>query len=223
MVRHSERLGNLVILGLAIDILKKAMPKLSIDVLAPENYKYVLEINQSVNNVIALNKKDFFRYPWTFIALLGQIRKGRYDLAIDCSDNISRSASARFYTIMAAAKTTAGYDKMAKPLYAIPVSPEISYDHAVEMYLRLFEQVFGVKLQLTDSLIPTPAIDLSLPVLLNVGGRGKKIWPIEEFIKVAMLLEKMKVDYKFLLGPNESELARSLINQFGENSKRHPD
>jgi len=214
LVRQSERLGNLVLLGLAINALKTQLPQMHIACLVPQKYRLIADINRSIDEVIALDKKRFLRAPWQLFGFIRTLKNMNFDIAIDCSDDISKSATAQFYTLIAGARRTAGHGDPNSDIYNVNVGRSESC-HSIEMYLHLFENVFNSNIIFDADRLARNDLNPADPVIINIGGRGKKRWALDNFIALAKLLSKKGLTIRFMIGPEEAKIRVRLAQLAG--------
>ena len=217
LVRQAERLGNLVLLGLAIDALKERLPDIHLTCLVPQKYRLITDMNQSINEVIALDKKLFLRAPWRLPGFIKSLKAMNFDVAIDCSDDISRSATSQFYTMTSGARQTAGYAAVNSRVYDLNITGG-NGRHSIEAYLQLFASVFNTDFNFDADRLARNNLNPAAPVIINIGGRGKKRWPLDNFIKLAELLNQQGVNSKFMIGPEELNVRRRLVEAAGHDN-----
>ncbi|ARP95354.1 glycosyltransferase family 9 protein [Bordetella genomosp. 13] len=100
VIRPNYRIGNAVISTSILEPLQLKYPGATIDFLATDKTTSVFR-NLPVGTVAALSRAAISR-PWRMVSLLRQLRRGRYDLAVQLEDGsltgllISRAIGARY-------------------------------------------------------------------------------------------------------------------------------
>jgi heptosyltransferase-2 len=219
LVKPSERLGNLVLMNSAIDALASAFPDSRIDLLLPKAFADILAGDSRINQIIRVRKREYILNPFELIRLIGNLRRRRYDLAIDCSDVNSHSLTAAAYTLLSAPGVSAGWRLGDHGIFDFEVPRYTEALHAIDMIPRLFSAIFGRELS-GDPYFESRSSQLGLKestVGINCGGRGSKRWPLENFMELGRRLSSEGFDCEFILGPDErnqrSEVEGRLANK----------
>jgi ADP-heptose:LPS heptosyltransferase len=211
LVKPSERLGNIVLMNSAISGLASSHPDIKIDLLLPAPYADVMAANSHINKIIPVYKREYISKPWKLAALLGKLRRNKYDLAIDCSDVNSHSSTSAAYAMLSGARLVAGWKMTDRRIFDIEVERYSEVVHATEMYVRLFSGIFDCALDGQPYFDRIESAISSEPIVgINCGGRGPKRWPLESFIEVGRHLSQNGIKVEFILGPEEDKLRRSL-------------
>jgi ADP-heptose:LPS heptosyltransferase len=111
VVRQDGRLGNLVLMSPLLSALKAALPDAELDVLVSEGFEEVLAGNPNVDHVRVFRKKRARLFPWTYAGLVHELRKARYDLAVDVSNGYHFSLNGALLTRLSGARYRVGYDR----------------------------------------------------------------------------------------------------------------
>jgi ADP-heptose:LPS heptosyltransferase len=215
LVKQSERLGNIILMNAGISGLRNAFPECAIDLLLPAAYAEIMAANKNITGIIAVAKREYIVKPWLLAGLLSEIRKRRYDIAINCSDVNSRSTTEAAYTLLSGAKITAGWKTGGRPINDIEVAPYADRIHASQMYKRLFSGIFG---QAIDGdpffrLDSRGSAGSAVPIVgVNCGGRGKKRIALDTMMAIGEKLDGQGVRVEFVLGPEEEHLRGHLAN-----------
>jgi ADP-heptose:LPS heptosyltransferase len=218
LVKQAERLGNIILMNSAISGLAEKYPNLKIDLLLPAPYAEVMKANSHINGIIPALKREYISKPWMFVALIRKLRLGRYDLAIDCSDVNSHSATGAAYALLSGARLTAGWKIMERKIFDIEIERYSDIIHATQMYQRLFSGILGTPLEGQPYFdgFPSSNSDRKAVVGLNCGGRGTKRWPLKSFIEVGKQLSSQGMEVDFILGPEENALRDELKGKLPE-------
>jgi heptosyltransferase-1 len=209
----------------AISGLAAAFPDARIDLVTPAAFTEVMSNNKRLNKIIPIAKREFIYKPWMLAAVISSIRKNQYDVAIDCSDVNSHSATEAIYTLISGAKITAGWEISSKGVFDIEVQKYSDNVHATEMYLRLLSSVFGRQLD------GGPYFEMDLPkhapagngVGINCGGRGSKRWPLKNFVTLGSMLSRRGLEVDFIVGPDERGLRSILLRNLPDKCRLLPE
>jgi len=131
----------------SITALREAFPKAFISYVVEEPYKELVEGNQSLDKVIFLKKKQKIK---DFFKLTRQIRKEKYDIALD----FHGGPRASLITLLSGAKLKLGYRiKYRNFIYDIKIArgAESGHLHSVENHLNLVKAL-GVSIAVPPSL-----------------------------------------------------------------------
>ncbi len=134
---RQDRIGDVLVSTPLIAALTEAHPALTIDILL------------STNNVAARAGLPAIRRAWVYertfasmLRLVRQIRKERYDVAIDLMDNPSATSTA--FCVLSGARWTVGLEKENDYSYDIRVPLRSRRDHHIIERLSPFAEVFGL-------------------------------------------------------------------------------
>jgi ADP-heptose:LPS heptosyltransferase len=219
LVKQSERLGNIVLMNSAIAGLAARYPHLKIDLLLPAPYAEVMGANSYINKIIPVYKREYIVRPWKLSGLIRTLKRCNYDLAIDCSDVNSHSSTGAAYTLLSAARLTAGWKMFERQVFDIEIERYTEIVHASQMYQKLFSGIFGGEIDgkpYFNNIYKTGSLNKTI-IGINCGGRGSKRWPLEKFIEVGKILSAQGFEIEFILGPEENNLRGGLNNNLPTN------
>lgn len=208
LVKQSERMGNVILLNSAIDALSVSFPETTIDLLLPAAYADLMAQDPRIGRIIKVHKRKYILRPWRLLALISRLRKSNYDLAIDCSDVNSHSATGAIYTLLSGAGITAGWQMGNDRIFDREIRRYTESLHARDMIPRLLSGVFEMELA-GDPFFKTGSKQSQddKPIIgINCGGRGSKRWPLENFVELGSRLSDRGISVEFILGPNEEDL-----------------
>ncbi len=212
LIKQAERLGNVILLNSAISALSSRFPSALIDLLLPSPFAEILSGDPRIQRIIPVYKRLYIAKPWKLLSLIKTLRAGRYDLAIDCSDVQSPSATGNLYTLLSGAAVTAGWRISDKKVFDIETPRYDGVIHASKMYLKLLSGIFGGDLSGSPffPVKPKPRDNREPLVGINCGGRGPKRWSLDKFIALGSRLADQGVRSEFILGPDENHLRNEL-------------
>ncbi len=193
IVRQDNRLGNLVLLTTFLRSLRQALPEAHLTLLTGEAYGGILQDWPWVDDWIMQPKRRHAREPWQFPGWLRGVRSGNWDLALEMSNHNTHSYYNCVLTVASGAPVRIGFDEPRNQnvLTHSVAAPDPVCPFALAP-LRILE---AMKLPVAAAApsVPLPrAADgsdwrppngLELPpepfVVLHVGGRGAKSWPLQ--------------------------------------------
>src|SRR3990167_2720386 len=217
-----------------IHTLKDAFPKSKLGFLCNKRTAPLLRNNPFINEVFIYERDDFkqslsaSKLKWLkeFSSFIRQIKKARFDLAID----LSLSANFSFFLWLAGIKKRVGYNYKNRGFYLTKSVKLSGYEnkHVVEYYNSLLELIAikpkyqDLELYLKDEdrfytqdIFKEYHIDNSAPIIaLSAGGGASwgieaeiKRWPKEKFaLLVNKIIEKYKVTVIILGDLKERDL-----------------
>lgn len=224
LVKQSERIGNVILLNPAIDALSASFPEMTIDLLLPAAYADLMIRDPRIGQINEVHKRDYILQPWKLLALIRNLRKSRYDLAIDCSDVNSHSLTGAIYTLLSGARVTAGWKMGSDRIFEIEVPRYVETIHARDMIPRLLSGVFEMELSGDPFFKDSPKRSQNDKPLvgINCGGRGSKRWPLENFIELGSRLSDRGMSIEFILGPDEEKLRTDFGKKLPVNGRLLP-
>ena len=225
VVRQDERIGNLVLLTPFLIALRKAFPQAQITFLASKTFHTLFSGSDLVDEILVLHKKMFIFNPLSLFFFIRKLRSQRFDLAFDLSDEDWISVNNTMYTYLSKALYRVGHERENSGLFLnleVP-KPRDTQRHAVEMHLDSLRFLIGEvesnnptinalpqnKTIIQDYLAKRNVSSDDFLVGINLGGRGKKRWGKNDFLKLADWVKK-EYDCKiiFIWGPEEKQLVR---------------
>lgn len=111
VIRHDNKLGNLLLITPFLGSLRSALPQAEITLLISEAFPGVFEGNDDINRVVLYHKKNLKRYPWRSVGLLRELREAGYDLAVDLSHPHSFSFTSALLAVLSGAPYRLGFER----------------------------------------------------------------------------------------------------------------
>lgn len=225
LVRPNFRLGNALITSPLIAALRARFPAAQLDYLGGEGTLGVLD-HLPIDERIVMSR-GFVLRPWRFVGLFRELRRRRYDLAIE---GAMGSFSGGLYVWLSGARHRMGVPRRNERLLDVRLPPTPvahAYDGPVAFAAHL-----GVACAdrptyvIADSERRAAAellqgIGLSSPdgrvvpfVALFVGGHGRKRWPSERWIELARRIAGDGVRVAIFAGPEEADRVTTLCAAF---------
>ena len=218
LVRANVRLGNLLLITPAIAAARHALPLARIDVLCDAAYGSLLGSDPAVDSVIPVDRR-ILRNPIALARLVWRLRRMRYDLAIECARGGSFLGA--ILTGMSGGRLRVGsaggrYER----LFNVRVARG-QRTHKVDLLLDLLAGIGvppvgrDVRVVLTDAERAVAArrwaawgVPPDAPLIgVNLGGRGRKRWPIECFVELIRHLRLVAgAHVAVFAGPEERSL-----------------
>jgi heptosyltransferase-3 len=232
VVRHDDRIGNLVLMTPLLQGMKRLWPEAEIGVLIGPRFTSLLQEEPVVDRLWILEKRRILLRPWLFFAFLRELRVWGCDLAVDASHPHSFSLTGAALTYLSGAPVRVAYERGEAGAFANLLVPAAAGDRheslllaalltpfadsppAAEMRLHLSEAEQAWASRLRAELLPGGGGRLAG---LHVGGRGAKRWPVARWIEVAeALLGEPGLALLVLCGPGEGEEAGAVRAALGE-------
>lgn len=108
VIRIDERVGNVLLTTPLLEALRARLPDVRIDLLVSASKRALVE---GLAHTIPFEKKALFKRPGAFFALLFQLRRARYDVAIDASHWHDFSASSAMLLAWTAAPIRIAHER----------------------------------------------------------------------------------------------------------------
>ncbi|HEY7724949.1 MAG TPA: glycosyltransferase family 9 protein [Anaeromyxobacteraceae bacterium] len=222
VVRPDERLGDLLLTTPLLRALRRGLPGCELHVLVADRLAHVAE-GPLVDRVIAYEKRLFFRRPWQLAGLLRDLRRQRYDAAIDAGHWFAFSLTASLLTRAAGARVQVGHDRGQAALFlSHPVAHDPACEREVAAKLELLaplgvapagpalESALGRDGALAAAVLARTAARAPFAVL-NPGARmADRRWPAAAHAAVARGLRVRGLDVLVVWGPGEEEMGRAV-------------
>lgn len=226
VIRQDDRIGNPILTTPLLLSLRKNFPQAKISFLASRVSAELFSGSKLMDELLILEKKRYIRNPLAFILKFLNLRKKRFDLAFDCSDENQISLSHGMWVYLSGAKYRIGHKRDRSDLFLnVEVPPVNRSRHAADMHLDLLRFLIpGVSEELPflevkreeeeyvrNYLEKMSIRDENVLVGINLGGTGEKRWDLENFIELGnRLKEKEKVKVVYIWGPQEKDLVKNL-------------
>jgi heptosyltransferase-3 len=231
VVRQDERLGNVLLITPLLARLRRALPGAHVSVLVSRRFAEVLRGNADIDRILTFDKRQLLHNPLRLAALVRTLRKGSYDLAIDCGPIDDVSLNNSLLTYLSGAPLRLGHRRGESHLFLnLQVPPGGGDRPEADRHLDLLRHLFG-----EGSIGKTSAALLRISlrpeeraralqrwqawglsgtekvVAVHVGGRGGKQWGLERFLSLAhRLISREGVKVVLFWGPGEKELVQRL-------------
>jgi heptosyltransferase-3 len=220
VIRHDNKLGNLLLITPFLRSLRSALPQADITLLISEAFPGVFEGNDDINRVVLYHKRNLKRYPWRSAGFLRELREAGYDLAVDLSHPHSFSFTSALLAVLSGAPFRLGFERGDAENYLnLTVSMPEGRLHESDIFLRLLERLglgsapgplrykvlppettqAGKELERFGRLGDEPLIGIF------TGGRGVKKIANSKLIEIAAKLDtRLPGKVIFFTGPLES-------------------
>lgn len=216
---RQDRIGDVLVSTPLIDALHQSRPELTIDMLV------------SVNNVAALDGIPSVRQGWVYhrtlasmVRIVRQIRRERYDVAIDLMDNPSATSTA--FSLLSGARWTIGLAKDNDFSYDIRVPLQSRKERHIIERLAPLAEPFGVPAALAEKAVvyePRPAARSqarehyrSLGCLertkigINISaGHERRYWGTDRFREFLRILRAKHPESAIIIGSKPSDASRA--------------
>jgi heptosyltransferase-3 len=232
VVRQDDRIGNLILTTPLLSALRSSFPRAEIWYLASRTFHTLFSGSKLVDRILVARKRLYIFNPAALLLFIGKIRRQRFDLAIDASDENNFSLNNSFLVLLSGARYRIGYRKPRSSLFLnLEVPASRTRRHASETYLDLLRYLVGdVRSNgLEVDVDPKRAAQAQaylegkgvkpgdLLIGMHIGGRLRKRWQPESFRELAgWLTDTFGAKVIVFWGPEE----KAAIRQFGRGNAR---
>jgi ADP-heptose:LPS heptosyltransferase len=231
VIRQDDRIGNLILTTPLLSALRGFFPKAHISYLASKTFHTLFYNSSSVDQIFVAKKRQYIFPPLSLVFFIRKIRKQRFDLAFDASDENNFSLNNSLLAYLSGARYRIGYKKPNSSLFLnLEVPSSDLKRHAVEMHLDLLRFLVGDFLvgdfERNDLKIEVdPENRLAVKKYLkekdirpddyligiNIGGRGEKRWDLRNFALLAdWLIDEVDAKVIFIWGPEEKQIVQGM-------------
>jgi ADP-heptose:LPS heptosyltransferase len=226
VVRQDDRIGNLILTTPLLSALRRFFPQAQIWYLASKTFHTLFSKSKLVDKILVAKKRQYIFHPLSLVLFIRRIRKQKFDLAIDASDQNNFSLNNSFLVYLSGAKLRIGYKKPQSSLFLnLEVIPSPEKKHASEMHIDLLRHLVGDfqsnglkievdkdKSKLVASFLRDKGIENGdLLVGMHIGGRGSKRWAIENFQDLAdWMVDSLGAKVIFIWGPEERKAVQEI-------------
>jgi len=235
IVRHDDRIGNLVLMTALVRGVRELWPTAEIGVLIGPRFPHVLQEEVEIDRFWILEKRRILRNPFLFFFLLRRLRRWQYQLAIDCSHMHSFSLTGAAMAFLSGAPVRVAYERGRADAFSnLLVEPLKADHHESDILLNLLrpftQELPAVRMglrvsteeqQWAENMLIGRGVTGDARLLgVHVGGRGGKRWDIAHFVRVLETLEQERdVEMVVFCGPGERGEAARLRATFGSRIK----
>jgi ADP-heptose:LPS heptosyltransferase len=226
VVRQDERLGNVLLITPLLEGLRRVLPKARISVLVSRRFAPVLQGNGDIDQLLTFDKRQLLKHPLRLAAFLKGLRRGSFDLAIDCGPVDDVSLNNSLLTYLSGARWRVGHQRGNSHIFLnLSVPRRNGERHETERHLDLLRHLFGDIPAGPPKILLRPeerarAVqrwrtwglgDAERAVAVHLGGRGDKQWGIERYRMLAdRLVSQDGVKVILFWGPDEKEMVQRL-------------
>ncbi len=221
VVRQDARLGNLVLMTPFLRAMRDVFRGSELHVLITGGFEEVYAHNADVDRVILLQRHAARFQPWWLPRFVKELRRGRYDLAVDVSDGRHFSFSNVMLTALSGARYRMGYDREdASRFLNLLVPPPPQGTHMTDALAGLAtywapDTVIGrMRMPLDDDdrafaaegLRARGTTEREAFFVGHTGGRGRKQWgPVNFADLIGRLGGDLGVRVVVIAGPGERD------------------
>lgn len=226
VIRQDDRIGNLILTTPLLSALRRFFPQAHISYLASKTFHTLFCNSNLIDQIFVAKKRQYIFHPLSLLFFIGKIRKQKFDLAFDASDENNFSLNNSFLAYLSGARYRMGYKKPYSNLFLNVEAPSLPLQrHASEMHLDLLRFLVGnfegqdLKIEIDpknrfsiqEYLRKKGILHNDFLIGINVGGRGKKRWDRENFTRLADWITD-NFDFKVIIiwGPEEKKLVKEI-------------
>jgi ADP-heptose:LPS heptosyltransferase len=185
-----------------------------------------------VDRILVAKKKQYIFHPLSLVWFIRKIRREKFDLAFDASNESNFSLNNSFLVYLSGAKFRIGYSKPQSRLFLnLEVPPSKVCRHASEMHLDLLRFLVGdipsepLKVEIdpqrmieAEKYLKEKGIEPGdFLVGMHFGGRGEKRWQVNNFQDLAdWITNTFDAKVIFLWGPEEKNVVNKLHPKTGK-------
>lgn len=236
VVRHDNRLGNLILLTPFLQRLREAVPGSHIACLTGERYAPLLRGWPWVDQWIIQEKRRHARFPWLFLPWVAGVRRQGWEVAFEASNHNTHSYYNCLMTLASGAPRRVGFDHpRSQAALTRLVGPPHEELHFSLAPLRLLRAVgwTAASAPMSCPLPQPPAPALAAwrererlgdgYLVAHLGGRGGKAWPLSAWAALLpRLAEEIGGRIVLVSGPEEMHRLAGLSFTGGERLVRAP-
>lgn len=204
-------MGDIIHSMIALQFIKKQLPTCKIDWIVEENFKFVLENNPDIDNILPVNLQSLKKNPFHIfsqIKLLNQYSKNNYDYVIDAQGLIKSAIVSKIVGDKIVGSKIIGFDKnsirekFASKMYDETVT--IDYDkNVIDRAIKVLCKPLNIEV-IKDDILNKEAFLYSnsnsylgeTKYVIFVVGASKinKIYPKEKFEEIANGLKDENIE-----------------------------
>lgn len=240
VIRTDERVGNVLLTVPLLRALRRGLPEAEIVFLHAASKRALVEGSPFVDRLEPFEKRDFFKRPWRFFAMLRRLRKERFDVAIEAGHYHAFSLTAALLGRYIRPRVLVGHERgMARWFFdhSLPPPPGEVQDVAVKLSLLAPLGIPPAGLELETPLasdhversrmregLQKEGVDPDRLLVINPGARmAVRRWKPARYGELARrLAEAHGLDPIILWGPGEEDLAREVLSHAGERARLAP-
>ena len=127
VIRQDDRIGNLILTTPLLSALRRFFPKAQISFLASKTFHTLFCNSSLVDQIFVAKKRQYIFHPLSLVSFIRKVRKQKFDLAFDASDESSFSLNNSFMAYLSGARYRIGYKKPNSGLFLNLQVPSASY------------------------------------------------------------------------------------------------
>lgn len=232
VIRQDDRIGNLMLTTPLLAALRRFFPQAKVWYLASKTFHTLFSNSKLVDRILVAKKRQYIFHPLSLVLFIRRIRRQKFDLTIDASDENNFSLNNSFLVYLSGARYRIGYQKPKSHLFlSLEVPAPSTNKHASEMHLDLLRylvgdfQSDGLKIEVdpdrtteaSEYLNANGVENGDFLVGMHIGGRSAKRWPVENFQELAdWITNSWGAKVIFFWGPEERRHIQNIKAKSGE-------
>jgi ADP-heptose:LPS heptosyltransferase len=216
LVRQDRRIGDLVMNTPLFHAVRKRFPKAHIALLLRGGYEGLYADDPCIDELLPFSTGRDFYNPAGLAGLVSRLRRGHFDLAVDCSNFRSFSLTNGLLTLLSGAPLRLGFEDKESPAFLNVTVKQGALRHYVENQLELLSPlgggtagakpwlyVGGERRERARRLLASLGLDESAPkaVVFMNAGNVDKTWSRGCFLDVAARLKAAGVSVALARAP----------------------
>jgi ADP-heptose:LPS heptosyltransferase len=219
LVRQDRRIGDLVMNTPLFHGTRRRFPGAHVTLLLRGGYEELFADDPNLDELLPFTPGADFYNPFGFARLASRLRRGRYDLAIDCSNFKSFSLTNGFITLLSGAQIRIGFHDKESPAFLNVTVDQGESRHFIENQMELLGPAGGADIgerpwlhigterrERAEGLLRSIGVDEQAPkaLLFTDAGNKKKTWGRSCFLGVAGRLKAAGLSVILAQGPRRS-------------------
>ncbi len=223
LVVNMNWLGDVIFSAPIFKALKEQYPQSQVSCLAVPRVKEILECIEGVDKILVYEEEGRHKSFTGKLALIGQLRKLKFDAAFVLHRSLTRALLVYFAGI----QQRIGYDtKGRKYFLTLPVPEQKEKNHRSDYYLKLIED-FGVPIKDRQCVLKVDSkatlrtdlvmkkeglLDQNFVVIHPGGNWDLKRWPVEYFsLLIQRIMEEGRWKVVLTGAPDDLRLAQQIV------------
>jgi len=234
LLSRVDKIGDLILTTPAIEVVRKNFPNSFISFLSGVETEALIKNNPYLDEVITLDKKGKHKGILGFLKILSQIRKRKFDLAI----NFHPANRVHLLCFLSRISSRVGYDwklgrlnnYKVKHIKQLGKRSEADYNFDLLARIGINEVSHNQTIIVDRSALSRIDNDLRNKnignfIIIHPGASCKsKLWPLENFIALAKkIIEEKHLKIIFILGPYESSMKKDIEDGLGSDIRIYQD
>ncbi len=212
--RLDNRLGNSILILSLVQVIKRRMPKIQVDVMMTSRFLEIYQQHPDIHELIPYDQNYLLSRPWRYLSLLQNLRSRKYDVVFSSSNPNAFSISQAILARLITRKHAVGFNwQHSNRIFTDVVNgnTQIHYAAAQVDLWRYFDP---------DAEYERPRLYFTLKDLLPVnkllfwlGATGNKKLPVDLILKLIDIFSGLSIKFELAAGPHDHGLIEVLPDE----------